>query len=196
MVFIGSLLYAFFMALEDQVEIGVALFSLALGLDQLAVWFGPLFTVVCLYKIVNRHLYDGFNQTLNSMDIQNLNQLFGNLSTTAMIGFLVLALPWVPLVSAGGSFDLIEETLSLIFLENYKSVMVIQDGLLTGNIWSLVEKMQNGNFVSLLLYGLSYIYILFSLRNFNKKRVIIAILWQSLAVALFAIHPLQAMALR
>lgn len=108
MAFIGTLLYAFFMILEDQVEIGVGFFAFAFGLDGLAVWFGPLFTIVCLFKLVNRHLQGGINQSLSSMDIQNLNQLFGNLSTTAMIGFLVVAMPWVPLASAEGGFDMIE----------------------------------------------------------------------------------------
>lgn len=61
MLFLGCLLFALFFILEEQIEIGTLFFSLAMGFDELAVWFGPLFAVISLHKIVNRHLSEGIN---------------------------------------------------------------------------------------------------------------------------------------
>lgn len=43
------------------------------------------------------------------MDMQNLNALFSSLSTTAMIAFIALGLPWIQVASKEGGFDMVEE---------------------------------------------------------------------------------------
>jgi hypothetical protein len=91
------------MILEGQVEVAVALFGIASSIDELAVWFGPLFTIVCLHTLMNKHLPEGgFNQSLSSMDMQSLTLLFNNLTTAVMISFLMFIIPWIQLASSDG----------------------------------------------------------------------------------------------
>ncbi len=89
-----------------------------------------------------------------------------------------------------GGFQVIEKVFSRIYLENYQFSGQIYEPMVTGNLWSLVSPMKNGNFISLLLYGSLVMYVVFfSLRDFSSKRLIHSFLLIFQSVLTFGLFP-------
>ena len=124
-------------------------------------------------------------------DFQTMNQLFNSLGSCLIASLIPILLPWVELTAAEGSLRVIENTFSKIYLENYSSGAAVfsGEGAPSGNLWSLAEPIKNGNFLSLLLYGVCNLYVLFSIADFSKKRTFLSILALALSFATFGLHP-------
>ena len=53
---IGCLLISAWFLLINQCELSAAFFGLSTSFSQVGLWLGPLFTVLIIFKITNRHL--------------------------------------------------------------------------------------------------------------------------------------------
>ena len=60
---------------------------------------------------------------------------------------------------------------------------------MTGNLWSLVAPIKNGNLISLLVYGSINLYVLFTIKDYSKKRLFQTLLWVFLIQASVGLIP-------
>ena len=89
-----------------------------------------------------------------------------------MVFLFIFCLPWIQLVSGEGGFKQAEEIMSKIYLENYP-IQTLFAKECTANLWSLVQPMKNGNFISLLVFGSSQLIVFFLiLKDFSKKKLL------------------------
>ena len=62
--------------------------------------------------------------------------------------------------------------------------------MVTGNLWSLINPMKNGNFISLLLYGFVMMYVIFFvLRDFSSKKLVHSFILIAQACITFGLFP-------
>jgi hypothetical protein len=79
--------------------------------------------------------------------------------------------------------------MSKIYLENYPDQALSQPSI-TGNLWSLIQPMKNGNFLSLLLFGSTHLLVFFLLlKDFSRKKLLQTFLFLSLTQVLLGLYP-------
>ncbi len=62
--------------------------------------------------------------------------------------------------------------------------------MVTGNLWSLINPMKNGNFISLLLYGFVMMYVIFFvLRDFSSKKLVHSFILTAQVYLTFGLFP-------
>lgn len=160
-----------------QCEISAVLFGLCNGLNPLNVWLMPLYTVMQMYALVVG------SSTLN---MDGVNKIVTRLSQTGMIYMMVSGMPWIELITSDQGFNLVEKVFFRIYLENFSDLpSLLSTQTLSGNIWSLLPAPTNGNFISLLLYGLLLLLLLLKLRRNGSHSLTIDHLFLTLSISLF-----------
>ena len=91
LLFIGSLLTCLWLTLEDQLEFSGVFFGLAFGLNHLAIWVSPIYSILILYKMFSRSMQNSGSR----MDFASLSGTFNQISTIGMLFLLTGATPWV-----------------------------------------------------------------------------------------------------
>jgi predicted Mrr-cat superfamily restriction endonuclease len=101
-------------------------------------------------------------------------------------------IPWIQLTSIGDGFKVVESVFFRVYLENYKQAegLTIRNESITGNVWSFIHPLKNGNLASLFVYGTSTLLILFMMRDFSKKRFLQNVLWMLLSFSAFGLAPI------
>lgn len=159
--------------------------ALALGLNHLGVWFQPVYWVMIFIKLVQQSFSGYYRPSVSSIDFTVINQLFNRLSTVVMLFLGSTLLIWLPLIAAGEGVEIAENIASKVLLENYKPYDVVYP--LTGNLWSLLDRPKNGNLISIIIFGLCSIYLVFQLRTITQKRLLKYFLWLFLTLSTFGV---------
>ena len=116
-----------------------------------------------------------------------MQQFFNRLTTMLMIFLITMSMCWLPLITSDNGFSVFESMSSKIYLENYDKEFMVNVSLITGNVWSFFNMIKNGNLVSLIIFGLCNIIVIFSLRTMTKKRFFKNLLWIFLSLTIFGI---------
>ena len=78
MIFVGCTLMAFWLLQENQPEISAAVFGLAFAMNELAVWFTPIYWTLVIYMVIGRHLQ--VIMELVNTQLSAVNQYFTTLT--------------------------------------------------------------------------------------------------------------------
>ena len=116
-----------------------------------------------------------------------MQQFFNRLTTMLMIFLITMSMCWLPLITSDNGFSVFESMSSKIYLENYDKEFMVNVSLITGNVWSFFNMIKNGNLVSLIIFGLCNIIVIFSIRTMTKKRFFKNLLWIFLSLTIFGI---------